>query len=75
MRSSVPRKVAALLLLAAIGVVALALALVLRSEAFAALGALTLAPALLALLVMVLFGQRPPADRHDHSFLAWLWRE
>lgn len=69
-------RVALLLAVAMIGVVAFALALVLRSEALALVGGLALAPALLALWFIALFAQRrPPADRRrDRSFLAWLWR-
>jgi hypothetical protein len=70
-------RVAVLLGVAAIGVLALALALILRSEALALAGVLAFIPTVMVLWIVVLFAQRPPPPerRHDHSFPGWLWRQ
>jgi hypothetical protein len=69
-------RVAVLLSVVATGVVALALALILRSEVLALVGVLAFAPTLMGLWIMALFAHRTPpaAGRHDPSFLGWLWR-
>jgi hypothetical protein len=72
----VRRRVAVLLGIVAIGAVALALALILRSEVLGFVGVLAFVPTLMTLWIGALFAQRRPVDRRrDHGFLAWLWRE
>jgi hypothetical protein len=70
-------RVAVLLGFVAIGVVALALALILRSAALTLVGVLTFVPALMVLWIGAIFARRPPSpdERHDYSFLGWLWRQ
>jgi O-antigen ligase len=71
------RRVAVLLALAALGVGALVLALVIDSEVLAAAGVVVVVTAVIALFVVALFAQQPPPPerREDHSFYGWLWRQ
>lgn len=69
------RSVKVSLMLVGVGVVSFALALVLRSEALAMVGALTIMPGLLALSIIALFSYPMGKADRSETFLAWIWRE